>query len=84
MYQRELLASKILEIGQSMLKSVSRGPRDADSAECQRAVQWIQKAFAMAEQLADTATPGVAELKVCGEVQTIAHVGVLVEITLSA
>jgi hypothetical protein len=65
--QRELLASKILEIGKSALKHSIRQGNSAIEKNGVRnldAVRWLQKAFAMTEQLDDSATPSIAELKV--------------------
>ncbi|KAF9007848.1 hypothetical protein BDQ17DRAFT_1237313, partial [Cyathus striatus] len=57
---RELLAFKLHQIGKSVLKGTDKqeGHGAAD------AVGWLQKAFSMADQLEDTAAPGVTELKV--------------------
>jgi hypothetical protein len=63
-HQRELLASKVLEIGRSLL---TRGAQDGErkvDARAEEAVRWLQKAFSLAEHLDDTLTAGAAELKV--------------------
>jgi len=63
-HQRELLASKVLEIGRSHLNG---GARDRDKkidARAEEAVRWLQKAFTLAEHLDDTLTAGAVELKV--------------------
>ncbi|TFK38784.1 meiosis protein SPO22/ZIP4 like-domain-containing protein [Crucibulum laeve] len=57
---RELLAFKLHQIGKSMLK----GTDEQDRNRAVDAVEWLQKAFSMADQLEDTAAPGVAELKI--------------------
>ena len=63
-HQRELLASKVLEIGRSHLNG---GGRDRDKkidSRAEEAVMWLQKAFTLAEHLDDTLTAGAVELKV--------------------
>jgi len=61
---RELLASKILEIGRSLLTGGAQdGERKVDTRP-EEAVMWLQKAFSLAEHLDDTLTAGAAELKV--------------------
>jgi len=63
-HQRELLASKVLEIGRSHLNG---GARDWDKkidSRAEEAVMWLQKAFTLAEHLDDTLTAGAVELKV--------------------
>lgn len=59
-HDRELLAYKLHQIGKSLLKepSAEDGTKPAD------AVEWLQKAFSMADQLDDTAGSGVVELKI--------------------
>jgi hypothetical protein len=55
----------LLDIGKSGLKSAMRqGTTSTDVAKVHDAVRWMQKAFSMTEQLDDSATPGMAELKV--------------------
>ncbi|KAF8480818.1 hypothetical protein DFH94DRAFT_691907 [Russula ochroleuca] len=62
---RELLASKVLEIGRSLLTgSAQDGQRKVDT-RAEEAVRWLQKAFSLAEHLDDTLTAGAAELKRC-------------------
>ncbi|KAN0121444.1 hypothetical protein V8E52_003340 [Russula decolorans] len=62
---RELLASKILEIGRSLLTGGAQdGERKVDTRP-EEAVMWLQKAFSLAEHLDDTLTAGAAELKRC-------------------
>ena len=64
-HQRELLASKVLEIGRSLLNGGA--PQDGEKkvdARAEEAVRWLQKAFSLAEHLDDTLTAGAAELKV--------------------
>ncbi|KAI0063230.1 hypothetical protein BV25DRAFT_1899548 [Artomyces pyxidatus] len=62
---RELLASKLLEIGRSLLTGATRGTENDDDTRAKEAVKWIQKAFTLAEQLDDNVTAGAAELKRC-------------------
>ena len=63
-HQRELLASKVLEIGRSLLTGGALdGERKVDTRP-EEAVMWLQKAFSLAEHLDDTLTAGAAELKV--------------------
>ena len=64
------MAAKILEIGRSILKVSARTSKEdtsgvTDAKTAQDAVKWIQKAFALIEKMEDTASPGMAELKVC-------------------
>ncbi|KIM81848.1 hypothetical protein PILCRDRAFT_8503 [Piloderma croceum F 1598] len=61
---RELLAAKLLEIGKSVLKASSgQANSTGDGVKAQDAVRWMQKAYYMIEQLDDSATPGIVELK---------------------
>jgi hypothetical protein len=63
-HQRELLATKVLEIGRSHLNG---GARDRDKkidTRAEEAVIWLQKAFSLVEHLDDTLTAGAVELKV--------------------
>ncbi|KAI0045733.1 hypothetical protein FA95DRAFT_1596662 [Auriscalpium vulgare] len=62
---RELLASKLLEIGRSLLTGGTRPSENDTDTRAREAVRWMQKAFALAEQLDDTVTAGAAELKRC-------------------
>ena len=63
-HQRELLASKVLQIGRSLLTGGGGvGERKID-VRAEEAVRWLQKAFSLAEHLDDTLTAGAAELKV--------------------
>ena len=58
------MASKVLEIGRSLLIGGAQdGERKVD-ARAEEAVKWLQKAFSLAEHLDDTLTAGAAELKV--------------------
>jgi len=63
-FQRELLASKLHHIGRSFLKDSSL----SDDVKPVDAVQWLQRAFSVADQLEDTTTSGMAELKVGGNI----------------
>ncbi|TDL22344.1 hypothetical protein BD410DRAFT_821261 [Rickenella mellea] len=66
-HDREMLASKILEIGKAIMKNPSRPSVDTDGGVDAKkafdAVKWIQKAFYLVEKMEDTATPGTSELK---------------------
>ncbi|KAJ7461286.1 hypothetical protein B0H11DRAFT_119781 [Mycena galericulata] len=61
-HDRERLACKLHEIGKSVLKAQAGGA--AGSNEAPEAVTWLQKAFAIADQLDDAAGLGIAELKI--------------------
>ena len=64
--QRELLAAKLLTIGKSILRAKSGEANGiGDGVKTQDAVRWMQKAYYMVEQLDDSETPGMPELKVC-------------------
>ncbi|KJA20853.1 hypothetical protein HYPSUDRAFT_68178 [Hypholoma sublateritium FD-334 SS-4] len=57
---RELLAHKFYHIGRSFLtESTDEGSKAGD------AIQWLQRAFTIVDQLEDTPTPGIPGLKVC-------------------
>ncbi|KDR70078.1 hypothetical protein GALMADRAFT_76693 [Galerina marginata CBS 339.88] len=56
---RELLAHKLHQIGRSFLTTAHDGSKTAD------AVQWLQRAFSLADQLEDSTASGIAGLKVC-------------------
>lgn len=58
--QCELLASKLHQIGRSFLKD-SSFPDDFRPVD---AVQWLQRAFSVADKLEDAKASGMAELKV--------------------
>ncbi|KAJ6605346.1 meiosis protein SPO22/ZIP4 like-domain-containing protein [Mycena vulgaris] len=60
-HDRERLASKLHEIGKSVLK----GQGGVVGGEGPEAVTWLQKAFAIADQLDDAAGLGIPELKIC-------------------
>jgi hypothetical protein len=64
LHQRELLASKVLEIGRSHLNDGARDRDKNTDARAEEAVRWLQKAFSLAEHLDDTLTAGAVELKV--------------------
>lgn len=57
--QRELLAYKLHKIGRSFLTNVRDGIKTTG------AIQWLQWAFSMVDQLEESAAPGIAGLKVC-------------------
>jgi hypothetical protein len=58
------LASKVLEIGRSLLTVGAQDGEKKSDARAEEAVRWLQKAFSLAEHLDDTLTAGAAELKV--------------------
>ncbi|PPQ65610.1 hypothetical protein CVT24_011819, partial [Panaeolus cyanescens] len=58
--QRELLAFKFHQIGRSLLQASSSSQ---DGAKPEDAVQWVQRAFSLADQLQESA-PAVAELRI--------------------
>ncbi|EGN94196.1 hypothetical protein SERLA73DRAFT_115156 [Serpula lacrymans var. lacrymans S7.3] len=65
-HKREMLASKLLEIGKSFLRNSyqsSTGVRDI-AVKALDAVRWMQKAFSVVEPMDSSATAGIAELKV--------------------
>jgi hypothetical protein len=58
----------LLEIGKSILRGSSgEANSSGDSVKAQDAVRWMQKAYNMIEQLDNSVTPGMAELKVCAQ-----------------
>jgi hypothetical protein len=67
--QRQYLASKILDIGKSGLRSSMRpgvveAPQIHDASKIHESIRWMQRAFALTERSDDSATSGMAELKV--------------------
>lgn len=62
--QRVSLATKLLEIGKSILKSVGDAPPNPDGAPQLNAVKWMQKAFTVIDLSDDTTAPGIRDLKV--------------------
>jgi hypothetical protein len=62
--QRELLASKVLQIGRSLLIGEGRAKDPKIEARAEEAVKWLQKAFSLAEHLDDNLTAGAVDLKV--------------------
>lgn len=60
------VASKLLEIGRSLLSSDGHREEGLEpgKASSLQAVEWLQKAFTVAEPLEDMETPGSAEVKV--------------------
>ncbi|KAI0318005.1 meiosis protein SPO22/ZIP4 like-domain-containing protein [Amylostereum chailletii] len=60
---RELLASKLLEIGKSLLSGDRRSGDGTIEDVAHEAVPWLQKAFGLADQLDETTTVGATELK---------------------
>lgn len=67
LWKREILAASVLDIGKAILKAASRSveiQQDADGRKASEAIEWIQSAFAMVEKTENTATPGIADLKV--------------------
>lgn len=59
--QREALAYKHAQIGRSFLL---KGANEQDGSKPADAVAWLQRAFAMADQLEDTTGSAIGELKV--------------------
>ncbi|KAF8798208.1 hypothetical protein BYT27DRAFT_7236741 [Phlegmacium glaucopus] len=59
-HTRELLASKLHQIGRSFLKD----PTLPEEFKPVDAVQWLQRAFSIIDQLEDTTAPGMTELKI--------------------
>ncbi|KAJ7474020.1 meiosis protein SPO22/ZIP4 like-domain-containing protein [Mycena latifolia] len=60
-HDRERLASKLHEIGKAVLKTQAGSTAGSEAPE---AVLWLQKAFAIADQLDDAAGFGIPELKI--------------------
>ncbi|EJD04521.1 uncharacterized protein FOMMEDRAFT_146421 [Fomitiporia mediterranea MF3/22] len=65
---RELLASKIMEIGKSILRASARvqGESSAGLVDAKRAldaIKWLQKAFTLVEKMEDSESAGVSEVK---------------------
>ncbi|KAJ6568977.1 meiosis protein SPO22/ZIP4 like-domain-containing protein [Mycena capillaripes] len=61
-HDRERLACKLHDIGKSVLKAQAGGAAGTEGPE---AVTWLQKAFAIADKLDDSAAHRVPELKIC-------------------
>jgi hypothetical protein len=81
-HQRELLASKILEIGRSFLTGSARENEKNIDARAEEGVNWLQRAFTLAEPLDDTLTAGAAELKV--ELSLLGYLWLTQDVTPSA
>lgn len=62
--QRVSLATKLLEIGKYILKSVREAPPNPDGSPQPNAVKWMQKAFTVIDLSEDTTGPGIRDLKV--------------------
>ncbi|KAL4069087.1 hypothetical protein J3A83DRAFT_4095527 [Scleroderma citrinum] len=63
---RELLATKLLDIGKSILRTCHQGGKlITEGNRAPDALRWMQKAFQVIEPLACTSSPELAELKVC-------------------
>ncbi|KAH7925693.1 SPO22-domain-containing protein [Leucogyrophana mollusca] len=61
---RELLASKLLDIGKSQLRDCYQsGTASMEGVNASDALRWMQKAFSMIEPLDCSESPGLAELK---------------------
>lgn len=60
------LAAKLLEIGKALLSRDGQRQEGVDRPDLYyvQAVEWLQKAFGVAEPLSEVETPGAAELKV--------------------
>ena len=59
-----MLASKLLEIGKSLLTGDHRDGDANIEGRASDAVSWMQKAFGLADRLDETVTVGATELKV--------------------
>jgi hypothetical protein len=60
-----MLASKLLDIGKSRLRSCYEDSKSApDESKAQDAIRWMQKAFSVIEPLDCTTNIELAELKV--------------------
>jgi len=61
---RQVLAAKLLEIGKSLLKDNQKEDLvTMGGIRTRNAVNWIQKAFAITEQMDDAESPGIADLR---------------------
>jgi Meiosis protein SPO22/ZIP4 like len=80
--QRELLASKVLEIGRSLLTGCGRDNGKKIDTRAEEAVSWLQKAFSLAERLDDTLTAGATELKV--GLSVIGYLWLIKDVAVSA
>lgn len=58
------MASKLLEIGKSLLKALQPDGDHAVPGASRDPVKWIQKALTIAEPLDDAASPHIKEIKV--------------------
>ncbi|KAL4071139.1 hypothetical protein V8B97DRAFT_2024035 [Scleroderma yunnanense] len=62
--KRELLATKLLDIGKSILRTCHQGGKlITEGNRAPDALRWMQKAFQVIEPLACTSSPELAELK---------------------
>ena len=62
--QRDLLASKLLEIGKSALRTVREAETTSEKPQFQNAVTWLQKAFSIVEGGPETEQVDSQRLKV--------------------
>lgn len=63
------MASRMTEIGKSMLKTSARLAEDntinlTDAKKALDSIKWFQKAFMLLEKMEESASPSLAELKV--------------------
>jgi len=66
-FQREILATKLLDIGKSILRSCYDDSGSApEESKAQDAIRWMQKAFSVIEPLDCSTNAELAELKVRG------------------
>ncbi|KAG1809768.1 uncharacterized protein HD556DRAFT_1223242, partial [Suillus plorans] len=64
-FQRETLATKLLDIGKSLLRSCYQDNKlTPEESKANEAIRWMQKAFSVIEPLDCTANAGLAELKI--------------------
>lgn len=63
-HDRETLATKLLDIGKSLLRSCYQDNKlTPEESKANEAIRWMQKAFSVIEPLDCTANAGLAELK---------------------
>ncbi|KIJ58775.1 hypothetical protein HYDPIDRAFT_102026, partial [Hydnomerulius pinastri MD-312] len=63
---RELLVSKLLDIGKSILRGCNQGGKSlAEGSKAPDALWWMKKAFQLIEPLDCSVNPELVELKVC-------------------
>ncbi|KAG2129719.1 meiosis protein SPO22/ZIP4 like-domain-containing protein, partial [Suillus bovinus] len=62
-FQRETLATKLLDIGKSLLRSCYQDSKLTEESKANEAIRWMQKAFAVIEPLDCVTNAKLAELK---------------------